>query len=110
VLTSDTDRACGSALAVVGDVFDPFGRPVPEFEIVSHYSSAFFQLLVQQRLDFGIDRVGQEVDGDQVRGAVVLPEEIAIDDVGVLFQSELADFVAALPPQVRVQFDAHGSA
>src|ERR1035437_6748261 len=97
-----------AALAVVGDVFDLFGRPVPELEIVSHYTSAFLQLLVQQRLDFGIDRVRQQVNGDQVRGAIVLLQEIAIDDVGVLFQSELADLFGALPPQVRVQLHAHG--
>jgi len=39
-----------AAFAVVGDVFDLFGRPVPELEIVSHYASAFFQFLIQQRL------------------------------------------------------------
>src|ERR1017187_6416549 len=94
-----------SPFAVVGDVLHLVRRPVLEFEIVRHHPGAFLQLLIEHRLNF-VDEARQQINRDQVRGTVVLLQQIPVDDMRVLFQVQFQDLVGAQLAQVLVQFHA----
>ena len=66
----------------------------------------FFSCLSSSGCTLLFDRVRQQVDGHQIGGTVVLLQQVAVDDVGVLLQPELEDPRRALLAQVLVQFHA----
>ena len=55
-----------------------------------------------------MDQSGQEVNRNQVGGTIVLLEEIAIDDVRILFQVKLANSVEAALAEIFIDLDSNG--
>ena len=78
-----------------------------ELEIVGDDAGAFLELLFE---DGGHLLVGgrKKVDGQQVGGAVILFEEVAVDDAGGLVQAQFVDLLGALLVQILIHLDAGG--
>ena len=77
-----------------------------EIEILSHNACALLQLPIEEWLNFVINGIGEQVDGDEIGGTVILFEQVAIDDARVFVQTELEDFGRALLAEVLIEFDA----
>src|SRR5215469_14241872 len=85
-LPIEIDRVT-AALSIVGYVFHLFRGPITEFEVVRNDARPLLQLAVEQRLDLGVHCLRQQIDGYDVGRTVALLEEVALDDVGGLFET-----------------------
>ena len=72
-----------------------------------HDTRALFQLRVENGAQLQIG-FGKQVDSQQIGGRVVLFEDVAVDDVGRLLQTQPADLCGAGFDEVGIQLDTGG--
>src|SRR5579864_1469538 len=94
-----------AALAIVLDGDLLFGRPLPEGEIVRDQTRAFLELFFEQRADL-IVRNREQINGEEVGGAIVLLENVAMDDARRLLQAESTNLLHALAVEIVRHFNA----
>src|SRR6185437_9689593 len=105
LLPVEKQRAA-AAFAVIRDDIYFFWRPVLELKVMRDDAGSFFELAVEQGLHLVIDGIWHEIDSDEIGRAVVLLEEVAINNVRGLFQLEVLNALRALFEESVIEFDA----
>src|SRR5271170_215090 len=88
-------QAVAAPLAVVVDVLDLYGRPLRKLEIMTDNAGTLLELLVENRTQLVI-RHREQIDRQEIRGGVVLLQEVAVNYARRGGQSQGLDAVHAL--------------